>query len=418
MFKRVEKRFKRKQHEDELGIDEEMKDILGLNNTDSDESSSDDDDPLHGDLLEDEDTEPDGADENLDSDARENEQGVDERALITVSEALNDPVFIVSLDPDIKECIICPGKLLKGSVMVEKHKSSNACTLSLWSDSGAQLIWIPVQAHERRFKQFQHLATSTASNAKAQVLVMEATGERNTQGSIIPGTSKRAEKKVHLRPCLKNHDHSHLTIQLIAQQIRKIKREKFKARKKAKKEALVNDAAVVESKKESKKNTKDVGKEQEAKRLTERKKKGKAIESLKKAEAPASSELPEELADTKKAKKHHSEGPAVPPKKKQKTSSSSVIPTVKATALSSTDKPTKTKANTPLTKQNPVSEPDDSPAVIQELQSQVRDIIKSASNLAKAARARALNGDDVDSEKKPSAKKKKAVSTKIRAQES
>jgi len=203
MFKRVEKRFKRKQQEDELGIDEEMKDIFGLNNTDSDESSSDDDDPSDGHLLEDEDTELGGADENLDSDAGENKQRVDERTLITVSEALNDPIFIASLDPEIKECIICPGKLLKGSVMVEKHKSSNACTLSLWSDSGAQLTWIsPVQAHERRFKQFQHLAAS-ATSAKAQVLVMKATEERNAQGSIFPGTSKRAEKKVHLRPCLK-----------------------------------------------------------------------------------------------------------------------------------------------------------------------------------------------------------------------
>jgi len=152
--------------------------------------------------------------------------------------------------------------------------------------------------------------------------------------------------------------------------------------------------------------------------LTERKKKDKEIESLKKAETPASVELPKELADTKKAKKHHSEGPAEPPKKKQKTSSSSVIPMVKATAPSSTDKPAKTEANKPSTKQNPVSEPDDSPAVIQELQSQVRDIIKSACNLAKVARARALNGDDVDSEKKPLAKKKKAASKKIRTQES
>jgi len=200
--------------------------------------------------------------------------------------------------------------------------------------------------------------------------------------------------------------------------MRKIKREKFKARKRAKKEALVNDAAAAESKKELKKNTKDLGKEQEVKKLTERKKKDKEIESLKKAETPASVELPKELADTKKAKKHHSEGPAEPPKKKQKTSSSSVISMVKATAPSSTDKPAKTEANKPSTKQNPVSEPDDSPAVIQELQSQVRDIIKSASNLAKVARARALNGDDVDSEKKPLAKKKKAASKKIRTQES
>lgn len=176
----------------------------------------------------------------------------------------------------------------------------------------------------------------------------------------------------------------------------------------------MNDAATAESKK----NTKDAGKEQEVKKLTERKKKGRAIEGLKKAETPASMELPKELANTKKAKKHRSEDPAEPLRKKQKTSSSSVIPTVKAAALSSTDKPVKIKTNTPLTKQNPVSEPDDSPAVIQELQSQVRDIIKSASNLAKAARARAVNGDDVDNEKKTLAKKKKTASTKIRAQES
>lgn len=148
MFKRVGKHLKRKQHEDELGLDGEMKEILGFNNTDSDESSSDDDsddDPSKGDLLEDEedeDMELDEADGDSDHNAREDEPEVDERALITVSEALNDPVFIVSLNPDIKECIVCPGKLLKSTVMVEKHKFSNACTLSLWSDSGAQLIGI------------------------------------------------------------------------------------------------------------------------------------------------------------------------------------------------------------------------------------------------------------------------------------
>jgi len=198
--------------------------------------------------------------------------------------------------------------------------------------------------------------------------------------------------------------------------MRKIKREKFKARKRAKKQALMNDAAAAESKKESKKNTKDVRREQ-VKKVTERGKKGKATESPKKAETPASVELPKELADTRKAKKHHNEGAVEPPKKKQKISSSSVFSTVKATAHTS-NKLAKTKTTIPSTKQSPMSEPDDSPAVIQELQSQVKDIINSASSLAKAARARALNGDDDDNEKKASAKKKKTASTKIRIQES
>lgn len=143
MFKRVEKRIKRKEHEDELGLDEDMKDVLGLNDTDSDESDSDidsDDGSAEGNFLgiedeEDEDIELENGEEGSDASASEGElekeEDGDERALITVSEALHNPVFIVSLDPDIKECIVCPGKLLKGTTMVDKHKSSNACTLSL-----------------------------------------------------------------------------------------------------------------------------------------------------------------------------------------------------------------------------------------------------------------------------------------------
>ncbi|KAJ3559845.1 hypothetical protein NP233_g11166 [Leucocoprinus birnbaumii] len=147
MFKRVEKRLKRKQREDELGIDEEMKEVLGLNDTDSEESDSDDnsdeasDDGDFPGGEDGEDIELEDDDENLGFDAGEElseaEEDQDERALITVLEALKDPVFIVSLDPDVKECIVCPGKLLKGTTMVEKHKTSNACTLSLPLDSSA-----------------------------------------------------------------------------------------------------------------------------------------------------------------------------------------------------------------------------------------------------------------------------------------
>jgi hypothetical protein len=134
MFKRVEKRLKRKEREDELGLDEDMKDVLGLNDTDSDESDSDS--SAQGSFLaidnngdEDEDLELGTASDD-ELERREDEADA-ERALVTVSEALNNPVFIVSLDPDISECIVCPGKLLKGTTMAEKHKTSNACALPL-----------------------------------------------------------------------------------------------------------------------------------------------------------------------------------------------------------------------------------------------------------------------------------------------
>ncbi len=140
MFKRAEKRIKRKEREDELGLDEDMKDVLGLNDTASDESDSDVDSE---DQSVDEDAEADeeyddsnydemegSFDQASDSDDSGDDDGT-ERSLITVEEALKNPIFIVSLDPDIKECIVCPGKLLKGQMMAETHTTSNACMLSL-----------------------------------------------------------------------------------------------------------------------------------------------------------------------------------------------------------------------------------------------------------------------------------------------
>jgi hypothetical protein len=41
MFKRVAKRVKRKEDEEALGLDEDMKEALGMHDTDSDESESD-----------------------------------------------------------------------------------------------------------------------------------------------------------------------------------------------------------------------------------------------------------------------------------------------------------------------------------------------------------------------------------------
>lgn len=138
MFKRVEKRLKRKQREDELGIDDDMKQVLGLNDTDSDESESDTDSEersVDGEFEGIQDVESDEAVEEGDFDDEESDNDDEpERVLLTIEEALSNPIFIVSLDPDVRECIVCPGKQLKGAKMVEAHTSSNACTLSLPSN--------------------------------------------------------------------------------------------------------------------------------------------------------------------------------------------------------------------------------------------------------------------------------------------
>jgi hypothetical protein len=41
MFKRVARRVKKKEEEEALGIDEDMKEVLGMHDTDSEESDSD-----------------------------------------------------------------------------------------------------------------------------------------------------------------------------------------------------------------------------------------------------------------------------------------------------------------------------------------------------------------------------------------
>ena len=45
------------------------------------------------------------------------------------SEALRDPVYVVSLDPDVRACILCKGKVIKGTPMSQVHKTSAVYTL-------------------------------------------------------------------------------------------------------------------------------------------------------------------------------------------------------------------------------------------------------------------------------------------------
>ena len=141
MFKRVEKRIRKKEKEEELGLDEDMKEMLGMHaDTDSDESSSDSEDnsenegrgPVEqGDEGEGDDGSEDEEEEHDEEAQDEEESGLesdseeeDEEPPMSVSEALQDPLYLVSLEPEVKACVVCPGKLLKNPTMIEVHLKS------------------------------------------------------------------------------------------------------------------------------------------------------------------------------------------------------------------------------------------------------------------------------------------------------
>ncbi|KAH7926083.1 hypothetical protein BV22DRAFT_1104545 [Leucogyrophana mollusca] len=184
MFKRVERKRKKREEEEELGLDDEVKDIIGLNDTDSDESESDESDA-------DSDTE-DGPEEEgaggrsgeagvdvLDSEESDEELNEAEgKPPISIQEALKDPVYIVSLDPDVKACLICKGKLIKSTQMAVVHKGSTA--------------------HKRRLDRFKKLALRSKPDDDAWDLVRSSqpvTDPQQREHLAEEGLSKRAQKR-------------------------------------------------------------------------------------------------------------------------------------------------------------------------------------------------------------------------------
>jgi len=137
MFKRVEKRRRKKEEEEKLGLDEDMKEILGIQETDSEESASDSDDSDGGSSdggedMEKDDVGEDEGDEDEEGESEDEDDGNEEEdPNITVAQALKDPLYVVSILPEVKACIICPGKLLKGVKMVQTHRDSNARRIPL-----------------------------------------------------------------------------------------------------------------------------------------------------------------------------------------------------------------------------------------------------------------------------------------------
>ncbi|KAI0368693.1 hypothetical protein BV20DRAFT_454445 [Pilatotrama ljubarskyi] len=211
MFKRVAKHIRKKEREEELGLDGDMKEMLGMNDvdsdsdsssSDSDEDGSDEEIPTRdgafagaddsedeeeesgsgeegaGELEEDDDESDgegsgeDGEMEGLDEED-ESEEGDEDEPPLSVSEALQNPLYLVSLEPEVKACIVCPGKLIKNPIMAEVHLKSNA--------------------HTRRFGRLRE----TAMNVDADTDVRQVVRAALTPQTPRPtgAMSKRAQKK-------------------------------------------------------------------------------------------------------------------------------------------------------------------------------------------------------------------------------
>lgn len=169
MYKRVDRRRKKQEEEEALGLDEDMKDVLGMHDTDSDESesSSDDDDSDAGSERDEEDE--DDASNSLDG----LEDGLEGEPPMSIADALEDPIYVVSLDPEVFSCIICPEKDLKNLAMVKVHKTSTA--------------------HQRRHARFVEIAANADRKTDPRAVTSKIQAE--VQAKTDVANSKRAEKR-------------------------------------------------------------------------------------------------------------------------------------------------------------------------------------------------------------------------------
>lgn len=150
MFKRIEKRRKRREEEIKLGIDNVTRDVLGLNDTDSEESESDSD--LPSDAFQGE-SEAEGSEDeseseeawggigggglDAESDASEEEEEEAEEAdagprhiafpVVTAQQALDDPIYAHPTQDNVQQCSICPGRTLINTQTISQHLASKAC---------------------------------------------------------------------------------------------------------------------------------------------------------------------------------------------------------------------------------------------------------------------------------------------------
>ncbi len=153
MFKRVDRRRKRKEKEERLGLDEDQLGVFGLHHTDSSESESDssssdsastsssDGPATQSRKKRKREASPasyDGVGENEDSGPatydEEDEQGSSDHGShppLTIASALKDPIRPTHPDSDSGTwvCAFCPGKTLKHAAMIKVHEASRVCCI-------------------------------------------------------------------------------------------------------------------------------------------------------------------------------------------------------------------------------------------------------------------------------------------------
>lgn len=145
MFKRIARKQDKKARAEELGIDETIYDVQDSDSDDSNSENSDDESESGGEdrggtgvsmsegeddngleiddaLVGEDGDEDDDEDSEAESDASESEPPM------TIAYAVKEPVYEASLEKDERVCVVCPGKLLKNSKMVEAHIGSKVST--------------------------------------------------------------------------------------------------------------------------------------------------------------------------------------------------------------------------------------------------------------------------------------------------
>lgn len=189
----MEKRERKREKEEELGLDEEMKQILGLQDTDSDESldsgsdsksdaDSDDgsgsDEDIDGDLTgylvherkrlgHSLDSESDHSDAVNRSDIESDDEG---NPPMSVMAATTEPIYDIPGAPatqDLRACIVCPGKVIKNLMMAKTHLESNVSCMGFLSYKLVSMLDNDLpKAHRRRLQRYTAEVSKRASSAE------------------------------------------------------------------------------------------------------------------------------------------------------------------------------------------------------------------------------------------------------------
>ncbi|KAK0223247.1 hypothetical protein IW262DRAFT_1365529 [Armillaria fumosa] len=179
MFKRVDRRLKRRAEDEALGIDGELKQALGIPDTDSDESDSSSDSAEDEAQAEEEEEEEDvGGIEDEDDGAE---------VRMTVAQVLENPLYISPQDSDMTACFVCPTKLFKGPSMIQIHLRSKHHTRRISKFKQQSALASP-QDDAREYvpsKDVQESSEGLSNRAKKKSARRASLAEKRVRGRVV-----------------------------------------------------------------------------------------------------------------------------------------------------------------------------------------------------------------------------------------